>query len=150
MLCGLLISLNGCFLFGGGGGESKNAKKMTKEEKAAAKKEAKAEEQFATTLEVGLTLKDAGKYEEALLIYTETIAQDSTTLVAARAMHEMGNVYLEMLDYEKAQMAYERVMQQFPAFEANEEVKKKFEFAKAAQQVRIERLKVAKEGPSMK
>lgn len=150
LLCMLLLSLNACFLFGGGDDRDSSGKKMTKAEKAAAQKEADAVQQFATTLEVGRTLKNAGRYDEALLVYFETIAQDSTTLIAAKAMNEVGDIHILTLQYDKAVASFERILQYFPVFEDIENIKKKIEFAKAALEVRELRLKMAKEGPSMK
>jgi tetratricopeptide (TPR) repeat protein len=139
--CILMLSLNACFLFGGG---DKN------ESAEGGKGEAKQEltKTFVTSFEVGQTLKNAGRYQEALLVYYEVFAQDSLGVGAPKALNEIGDIYIHMQQYDKALETYDRLMTAFPTFEGIDQVKKKIEFTRAAQDVLQERVRVAKEGPS--
>lgn len=140
---GLLLTLNACFLFGGGG-------KKKDEQGLAQQKQTDAEKNFVTTYEVGQTMANAGRYDDALLIYQEALAQDSLGLVGARSLDAMGDIYITMLDYDKSIQAFQRIVTEIPTYLEIERVNKKLAFAKTAQEVRDQRLKIAKEGPSFR
>jgi len=142
LLCVTLLSLNGCFLFGGGGNDEESGKIEDPEQSLS--------QDFLTTFEVGQTLKDAGQLDEALLIYYEALAVDSTGYGASKCWNAIGDIYLDKGQYEKALDAYQTLMTNFTVMEDSIGVEKKIKFVQASQQVREERLKVAKEGPSIK
>lgn len=142
---GFLLTLNACFLFGGGG------KKKGGEEQGQAQNEPpKIDEEVVANLEVARTLTNAGKYDEALLIYEETLAQDSLGVSAAKSLDAIGDIYITLLKYDQSIQAYQRLITEIPTYQEIDSVNKKLAFAKVAQEVRDQRLKLAKEGPSFK
>jgi tetratricopeptide (TPR) repeat protein len=138
-LCFLLLSLNACFLFGG---SKKETVEMGDGTKQVVSKGA------ATTIEVGQTLKNAGQFGEALRVYKEALARDTTAYIASRALEEIGNIYIETQDYDQALEYYEQLLSRFPTYDKAAMVQKRVDFARAAREVRDERLRVAKEGPA--
>lgn len=145
LLCVMLLSMSGCFLFGGGGGNDNN-----NEAEEIVDPETTLTQDFLTTFEVGQTLKEAGQLDEALLVYYEALAQDSTGYGAAKCWNAIGDLYLDDGQYEKAFETYQTLMTNFTVVEDSAGVERKMEFVKAARQVRDERLKVAKDGPTLK
>ena len=139
LLCVMLLGLSGCFLFGGGGGDDSG--EIVDPEQTLSL-------DFVTTFEVGQTLKEAGQVDEALLIYYEALAQDSTGYGASKCWNAIGDIYLEDAQYDKAFEAYQTVMTDFTVIEDSIGVVRKIKFVQAALLVREERLKVAKEGPT--
>lgn len=133
VLCTALMGMTSCFLFGGGSKDKENVLPRGD----------------VTTFEVASTLREAGRQDEAILVYFEAIRADSASLVAANAMNEIGGIYIELERYEQALAMYERLLTQFPTYEKAQEIQRKIEFVHKAQQVREERLRVAKEGPRM-
>lgn len=140
----MMLSLTGCFLFGGGGGGNEG------EGDEAVDPESALSQDFMTTFEVGQTLKEAGQMDEALLVYYEALAQDSTGYGAAKCWNAIGDLYLEDGQYDKAFEAYQTLMTNFTVIEDSAGVEKKMQFVQAARKVREERLRVAKDGPTLK
>jgi len=143
LLCVMLLGLSGCFLFGGGGGGSggNDSEEIVGPEQMLS-------QDFVTTFELGQTLKEAGQVDEALLIYYEALAQDSTGYGASKCWNVIGDIYLDDAQYKKALEAYQTVMTNFTVIEDSVGVEMKIKFVQAALLVREERLKVAKEGPT--
>ena len=137
--CVMLLGLSGCFLFGGGGGN--DSEEIVGPEQTLS-------QDFVTTFELGQTLKEAGQVDEALLIYYEALAQDSTGYGASKCWNVIGDIYLDDAQYKKALEAYQTVMTNFTVIEDSVGVEMKIKFVQAALLVREERLKVAKEGPT--
>lgn len=140
---GLLLTLNACFLFGGGG-----KKKGGEGQEQATNEPAVEEQQFTAPLEVARTLTNAGKYDEALLIYEETLAQDSLGVAGAKSLDAIGDIYVTLLKYDLSIQAFQRLITDFPTYEGLDRVNKKLAFARTALEVRDQRLKMAKEGPT--
>lgn len=140
LLCVMLLGLSGCFLFGGGGGGNDSEEIVGPEQMLP--------QDFVTTFELGQTLKEAGQVDEALLIYYEALAQDSTGYGASKCWNVIGDIYLDDAQYKKALEAYQTVMTNFTVIEDSVGVEMKIKFVQAALLVREERLKVAKEGPT--
>jgi tetratricopeptide (TPR) repeat protein len=140
LLCVMLLGLSGCFLFGGGGGGNDSEEIVGPEQTLS--------QDFVTTFELGQTLKEAGQVDEALLIYYEALAQDSTGYGASKCWNVIGDIYLDDAQYKKALEAYQTVMTNFTVIEDSVGVEMKIKFVQAALLVREERLKVAKEGPT--
>ena len=140
LLCVMLLGLSGCFLFGGGGGGNDSEEIVGPEQTLS--------QDFVTTFELGQTLKEAGQVDEALLIYYEALAQDSTGYGASKCWNVIGDIYLDDGQYKKAFEAYQTVMTNFTVIEDSVGVEMKIKFVQAALLVREERLKVAKEGPT--
>ena len=140
LLCVMLRGLSGCFLFGGGGGGNDSEEIVGPEQTLS--------QDFVTTFELGQTLKEAGQVDEALLIYYEALAQDSTGYGASKCWNVIGDIYLDDAQYKKALEAYQTVMTNFTVIEDSVGVEMKIKFVQAALLVREERLKVAKEGPT--
>lgn len=140
LLCVMLLGLSGCFLFGGGGGGNDSEEIVGPEQMLP--------QDFVTTFELGQTLKEAGQVDEALLIYYEALAQDSTGYGASKCWNVIGDIYLDDAQYKKALEAYQTVMTNFTVIEDSVGVEMKIKFVQAALLVRAERLKVAKEGPT--
>ena len=140
LLCVMLLGLSGCFLFGGGGGGNASEEIVGPEQTLS--------QDFVTTFELGQTLKEAGQVDEALLIYYEVLAQDSTGYGASKGWNVIGDIYLDDAQYKKALEAYQTVMTNFTVIEDSVGVEMKIKFVQAALLVREERLKVAKEGPT--
>jgi tetratricopeptide (TPR) repeat protein len=139
LLCVMLLGLSGCFLFGGGGGD--DSEEIVGPEQTLS-------QDFVTTFEVGQTLKEAGYVDEALLIFYEALAQDSTGYGASKCWDAIGDIYLDDAQYKKAFEAYQTVMTNFTVIEDSVGVEMKIKFVQTALLVREERLKVAKEGPT--
>lgn len=136
VLCAVLMGMTSCFVFGGSVGGSGD------------------EDEYVpggdiTTFEVASTLRDAGRLDEALLVYAEAIQADTTSEVAANAMNEIAGIYIMLKRYDQAVTVYERLLNRFPLFEKAEEIQRKIEFVHKAQQVREERLRVAEEGRAL-
>jgi tetratricopeptide (TPR) repeat protein len=144
LLCVMMLSMSGCFLFGGGSSSS------DEESEEIVDPEQTLTQGFLTTFEVGQTLMEAGQLNEALLIYYEALAQDSTGYGAAKCWNAIGDIYLDDGEYEKAFETYQKLMANFTVVEDSIGVERKMEFVKAARLVREERLKVANEGASHK
>jgi tetratricopeptide (TPR) repeat protein len=140
LLCVMLLGLSGCFLFGGGGGGNDSEEIVGPEQTLS--------QDFVTTFELGQTLKEAGQVDEALLIYYEALAQDSTGYGASKCWNVIGDIYLDDAQYKKALEAYQTVMTNFTVIEDSVGVEMKIKFVQVALLVREERLKVAKEGPT--
>ncbi len=140
-LCVMLLGLSGCFLFGGGGGGGDDSEEIVDPERVVS-------QDFVTSFEVGQTLKEAGQVDEALVIFFEAIGQDSTGYGASKCWDAIGDIYLDDGQYKKAFEAYQTVMTKFTVIEDSLNVEMKIKFVQAAQLVREERLKVAKEGPT--
>ena len=102
-----------------------------------------------TTFEVASTLSEAGRYDEALLVYLEAIQDDPSSEVASNAMNEIGSIYIQTEEYDKSLQWYEDLMVKFPAYKRAEEVQKKVEFVQKALLVKQARQKVAKDGATM-
>ena len=98
LLCVMLLGLSGCFLFGGGGGGNDSEEIVGPEQTLS--------QDFVTTFELGQTLKEAGQVDEALLIYYEILAQDSTGYGASKCWNVIGDIYLDDAQYKKALEAY--------------------------------------------
>ena len=139
LLCVMLLGLSGCFLFGGGGGD--DSEEIVDPERAVS-------QDFVTTFQVGQTLKEAGHVDEALLIFYEALAKDSTGYGASKCWDAIGDIFLDDGQYKKAFEAYQTVMTNFTVIEDSVGVEMKIKFVQAALLVREERLKVAKEGPT--
>lgn len=128
----VLVSTTSCFLwpFGSGG----NGNGLGKEEKGKPTPRGP-----IMTFEVASTLRDAGRYEEALKVYQQAVDSDPTSPVAADALREIGGIYVQMFDYQKAIDTYQTLLTKFPAYRDTEVVKKRIEFAQVAQRVLEER-----------
>ncbi len=137
VLCAAMLGFTSCFLFSEGGdngslsGDSNSAMGNI------------------TTFEVASTLREAGQYDEALLVYLEAIQSDSTSDVASHAMKEIGGIYIQTQEYDKALVQYEKLLFQFPVYEDAKAVQKRIDFVQKAISVQAERIKVAKEGTTM-
>lgn len=137
VLCAVMMSLTSCFLFRegrdtGGIGSSDNSSMGD-----------------ITTFEVASTLREAGRYDEALLVYLEAIQSDPSSEVASNAMNEIGGIYIQTQEYEKSLEQFEALLAKFPAYNGAESVQKKIEFVQKAISVGEERRKVANEGTKM-
>ncbi|MBI4551567.1 MAG: tetratricopeptide repeat protein [Candidatus Latescibacteria bacterium] len=126
----VLVSTTSCFLwpFGSGGNG------LGKEEKGKPTPRGP-----IMTFEVASTLRDAGRYEEALKVYQQAVESDPTSPVAADALREIGGIYVQMFDYQKAIDTYQTLLTKFPSYRDAETVKKRIEFAQVAQRVLEER-----------
>jgi tetratricopeptide (TPR) repeat protein len=138
VLCAVIMSLTSCFLFHegtdtGGFGSSDGSPLGD-----------------ITTFEVASTLREAGRYDEALLVYLEAIQSDPSSEVASHAMNEIGGIYIQTQEYEKSLEQFESLLAKFPAYDDAESVQKKIEFVEKAISVEQDRRKVANEGTRMK
>ena len=104
-LCTILVGLTSCF-FGGSGETEAVVYELP--------------EGDVTTFEVASTLQEAGRHDEALLVYYEAIQADTISEVAAKAMSEIGGIYIELQEYDKAVDIYEKLLVRFPSFEKTE------------------------------
>lgn len=136
-LCGLLVSTTSCFLwpFGSNGNGILGLKQKSTPRGP------------ITTFEVASTLRDAGRYEEALKVYQQAVDTDPTSPVAADALYEIGGIYLQIFEYQKAMDTYQNLLTRFPSYREAETVKRKIEFAQVAQRVLEERKAIATKPP---
>lgn len=132
-LCALLVSTTSCFLwpFGSGGNENDIMGKKTTPRGP------------IMTYEVASTLRDAGRYDEALKVYQQAIEADPSSPVAADAMREIGGIYLQMFEYQKALETFQTLLSRFPSYQEAELVKRKIEFTQVAQRILEERKAIA-------
>lgn len=135
MLCAALMGTTFCLLSCGGGGTITEMKDLPTGD--------------VTTFEVASTLREAGRHDEAILVYFEAIQADSTSEVAAQAMEEVGGIYIELQRYDQALAIYERLLNRFPMYERAEEIRRRIEFVHKAEQVIAERRRVAEEAPTL-
>jgi tetratricopeptide (TPR) repeat protein len=138
VLCATLMGMTSCFLFNGdgsNGGDSSGGGELPMGD--------------ITTFEVASMLSEAGRYDEALLVYLEAIQADPNSEVASNAMNEIGGIYIQTQEYEKSLQTYEDLLVKFPAYKRAEEVQKKIEFVQKALEVQQERTKVAKDGATV-
>lgn len=126
-LCFILIGLPSCFLFSG----SKT------DETGLARGD-------MTSYEVATTLWEAGRIDEALQVYHEVIAADSSSLAAARSINALADIYISRHQYDSALEMY-TLLRRFPTFENPEALEKKIQFVQTAQRVLSERETVARD-----